>query len=94
MLVLGGPVAGTTVTVSKVLSPGNGPEGLAVPLADSAPLAVQELVAEAVFRGVGAPIEKSALLLSDSVQPLVLLIAAVVFERVPTAVVSGQAPDP
>ena len=48
------------------------------------------LVADAVFRGVGAPVEKSALLLSVSVQPPTFRIAAVMLVSADVALTSEQ----
>ena len=89
MPVLGGVVAGDTVTVNRVLPPGSTEVGLAEPEADSAPPPEQELAFE-LLRGIGPPTLKSILLLSVSWQPFCFLIAAVVFERMAVGEVSEQ----
>ena len=53
-----------------------------------APPPAQGLWSEALLRGLGAPTVKSLLLLSVSVQPLLFLMAAVVFESTAVEVVS------
>ena len=91
--VLVGPVPGVTVTVRKVLPPGSSELGLANPAADRAPPPPQKFVIE-LLRGIGPLIVKSKELLSVSVQPLLILIAAVVFESGMVAAVSAQSAVP
>ena len=50
---------------------------------------LQGLIGLALFRGVGAPIAKSVLLLSVSTQPAAARMAAVVLDRLPV----GPAPS-
>ena len=57
---------------------------------NTGPAGVQGVNAVPVFLGVGAPIEKAALLLSVSVQPLDARMAAVVFPGDDVALVSEQ----
>src|SRR5215472_5659270 len=89
--VLGGVVAGVTVTVSSVFSDGSRADGLAVPipemLAGSPP---HRFSGDAVFRGMGPSMMKSAELLLVSMQPLPLRMAAVAFESDGVAAVSKQ----
>src|SRR6187401_504353 len=75
MPVLGGVVAGTTVTASNVFAPGGRVEGLAEIVANSIvpPPVTQTGPGEDELRGTGAvTASKSALLLSVSVQPPVI----------------------
>src|SRR6266550_3472472 len=94
MPVLVGPVAGVTVTVKRVVSPGSGPDGFAEPAAESEPPALHTFVAEALLRGTGETTVKSELLLSVSVHPPAFLSAAVVFVSAAVEVVSWQAEEP
>src|SRR5581483_2719044 len=91
MLVLGGVLAGVTLTVSNVLLAGSNDCGEAMPspkgCVGSPP---QELTGEELFRGIGPFITKSLELLSVSRQPLPFRIAAVVFDSGPTGAVSKQ----
>src|SRR5437016_8158007 len=91
--VLGGPVAGVTLTIRKVLPPGSSELGLADPEADRAPPPPQVFVIE-LLRGIGPLTVKSSELLSVSVQPLLILIAAVVFESTMVGEVSEQSAPP
>ena len=77
-------VTSTTVSVGTLASPSAGVVSITVG-GTSTP---QLLVGEAVLRGVGAPVVKSAALSSVSVQPALLRIAAVVL------VSAGVAPVP
>ena len=69
MPVLGGVVAGITETVKSVVAPGATVFGFAPPPACSVALRLHEFGELLVFRGVGAVIVKSELLLSVSTQP-------------------------
>src|SRR5512133_1874608 len=76
--VLVGFVPGVTETVSRTDWPASTRDGLAAPVPLGFVGPPHTLVGEAVLRGVGAPAEKSAALLSVSVQPPAARIAAVV----------------
>src|SRR5437660_1080105 len=88
-LVLGGVLAGVTLTVSRVLLAGSSDPGVAIPSPEgrlgSPP---QELAGEALFRGIGPTITKSFRLLSVSTHPLPLRTAAVVLLSTGVGVVS------
>src|SRR5438132_1412311 len=67
--VLGGFVPGVTVTVRSVASPAARKFGVAAPTPLGLVEPAQGARGLAVFRGFGAPVAKSVLLLSVSVQP-------------------------
>jgi len=87
MPVLVGSLAGETTTWSVELSPTCTLLGLADPIPEST---AQLFVGDELFRGLGAPIAKSVLLLSVSRQPPFFLIAAVVFVSAGVAAPSKQ----
>ena len=76
MPVLVGPMPGVTETVISVVLPTPTGFGEAAPAPLGEVVAEQALSVEAVLRGVGAPVEKSVLLLLVSVQPPPARIAA------------------
>jgi len=80
------PLVQCAVAASTSVAPASGE--VAVTAGALSP--VQKWKAEEVLRGVGAPVSKSATLLSVSVQPAFLRIAAVVLLSVGVAVVSAQ----
>src|SRR5882672_11136998 len=88
--VLGGRVPGVTVTVRSVEFPGITGFGLAAPVPEGLFTPLQVLVADAEFRGLGAPVAKSARLLSVSVQPLLVRKPAVVLLSVGAAAPSKK----
>src|SRR5258705_1456176 len=75
--------------VSKDCWPARIAAGVAAPT-PVGPVLPQTLTGDAEFLGFGVPVEKSALLLSVSVQPAPDLTAAVVFESAGVAAVSKQ----
>src|ERR1041385_6657074 len=82
MSVLGGAVAGVTLTVSSVLLEGSSDPGEATPRpqgCDGSP--PHWVTGGALLRGIGPTATKSAELLSVSVQPLPRRTAAVVLLR-------------
>ena len=87
--VLGGLVAGTTVTVKRVLPPGATVVGLVEMLACSV-LASHELNGLELFRGDGVPTIESELLLSVSLHPPPLRSKAVVAVNVAALAPSKQ----
>src|ERR1041385_501697 len=79
MSVLGGVVAGVTLTVSRVLLAGSSVDGEARPRPEgSVASPPHELAGDALLRGIGPMTTKSLALLSVSVQPLPRRTAAVV----------------
>src|SRR6266567_987940 len=81
----GGLVPGVTVTVRRVVCPRSTAEGLAAPTPDGFVGPPQKCAGEALLRGLGGPIVKSARLLSVSMQPPSLRSAAVVLVSAPVA---------
>src|SRR5262249_14483736 len=84
MPVLVGLAPGVTRTVSNVAPPWTTDAGLA------APFPVGLVVPTGVLRGLGAPVTKSALLLSVSCRPLLRRKSAVVFVSVGAAAVPSK----
>ncbi len=81
----GGLVPGVTVTVRRVVCPRSTAEGVAAPTPDGFVGPPQKCAGEALLRGLGGPIVKSARLLSVSMQPPSLRSAAVVLVSAPVA---------
>src|SRR6266496_3754850 len=86
----GGLVPGVTVTVRRVVCPRSTAEGLAAPTPVGLVGPPQTCAGDALLRGLGGPIVKSARLLSVSIQPPSLRSAAVVLVRAPVADPSKQ----
>src|SRR5947209_286347 len=93
--VLGGMVAGVTCTVSRVLLAGSSAFGDALPKPDgwlgSPP---HEFTGDALLRGIGPTMRKSARLLFVSTQPLPRRTAEVVFTRAAVGFPSKQLAPP
>ena len=88
--VLVGDEPGVTVTVSSDDSPGCTDDGFAAPTPEGFVVPPHGLGAAELLRGCGATMEKSAALLSVSVQPLAARSAAVVFDRIAVGAASEQ----
>src|SRR5213076_2931884 len=93
--VLGGSVAGVTCTVSSVLPAGSSALGEAFPKPEGWPGSPpQEFTGDALLRGMGPLMTKSARLLFVSTQPLPRRRAAVVLTSAAVGVVSEQLAPP
>ena len=92
---LAGLLPGVTATVSSVVPPTVTDAGSAVPVPVGAGFRGARVHERGgYFRGMGAPVAKSAELLSVSVQPLPARSAAVVLLRTGAGAVSEQFADP